>query len=600
MELSLQEFVPSRDPILPLLFGASGAATATGSAATLFPGGHFRSDAALERRLAHLDAARGRDAGASRAGPAAVAELLRNENAFAPLHPAQDLNLDLAGKHGTVFVLTGQQPGLLGGPVLWLYKALTAVALAEQATRRLGRPVIPIFWVAGDDSDLRECNQVELLEDLPPGVPPALSLDYPDPGLPLAVGARKMDEASLRGLYGVLGRVWKPGTVEAARRMHAGCGSPADAFLRLLQRWLGPRGVLFLNGFSPAVRAAGRPVLERAVSGWAGLQAALASGTAALRSAGLEPPVALREGVVHAFALRDGARHRLYADNPGATGRPSRIYTADAPSADLGPRLAGVELTHDVFTRPLLADTLLPVLGHVLGPSELRYFAQMAPAFTAWTGDMPLVHPRQSVSVAADFDRDLFAAEGMSLAEAAVLKPSDLRARLRRKAWDSHPAARAIPAGPPRELLDALRLAHARHFRDTGPLDRLERSLQRSWGRYLAALGNMAYAEAASGSGGRGAGDAGESGGQGGPAGAGEAELFGRLRWLGNGGGQDRHLNLHSLLDAVGEDGVEDLIGKLAADPDAAEPGARIFTWPGGRDGRADRVGRDGQDGRAS
>jgi hypothetical protein len=91
----------------------------------------------------------------------------------------------------------------------------------------------------------------------------------------------------------------------------------------------------------------------------------------------------------------------------------------------------------------------------------------------------------------------------------------------------------------------------------------------------------MAYAEAASGRGNRDAGGSGEAGG------AGEAELFGRLRWLGNGGGQDRHLNLHSLLDAVGEDGVEDLIGKLAADPDAAEPGARIFTWPGGREERA-------------
>ena len=79
-------------------------------------------------------------------------------------------------------MLTGQQPGLLGGPMLWYYKALTCAALAKEWSARLARPVIPIFWVAGDDSDLAECNHVELLDARAADVHGDLRLPFPSAG----------------------------------------------------------------------------------------------------------------------------------------------------------------------------------------------------------------------------------------------------------------------------------------------------------------------------------------------------------------------------------------------------------------------------------
>ncbi len=52
-------------------------------------------------------------------------------------------------------VVTGQQPGFLGGPLYTLYKIATAVALAARRTSA-GLPTIPVFWSGDDDSDLRE------------------------------------------------------------------------------------------------------------------------------------------------------------------------------------------------------------------------------------------------------------------------------------------------------------------------------------------------------------------------------------------------------------------------------------------------------------
>ena len=52
-------------------------------------------------------------------------------------------------------VVTGQQPGYLGGPLYTLHKIATAVALARQLTAG-GRPTVPVFWSGDDDDDLRE------------------------------------------------------------------------------------------------------------------------------------------------------------------------------------------------------------------------------------------------------------------------------------------------------------------------------------------------------------------------------------------------------------------------------------------------------------
>ena len=42
-------------------------------------------------------------------------------------------------------VVTGQQAGLLGGPLFTLHKAFTAVACAEALSRQTGEPCVPIF-----------------------------------------------------------------------------------------------------------------------------------------------------------------------------------------------------------------------------------------------------------------------------------------------------------------------------------------------------------------------------------------------------------------------------------------------------------------------
>jgi hypothetical protein len=528
MRIALQARLPAEDAAQRVLYASDQGAGTLGDislGAAIYPGGHFRSEACVARRLAWLDR-RPRNPG--------LQEFLRHENAFAPLAPEQRANLEAAGSGNAVFVLTGQQPGLLGGPILWYYKALTCAALARDWTARSGRPVIPVFWVAGDDSDLAECNHVELLDQGAAEIRGDLRLAFPDADRPLAMGERRVDPGELAALLKRLKAIWDAETVASLGRAYPAPSTLASGFLRLAHTLLGREGVLFVDGYSRNLRALARPVLDQAVDRWEEWQAALAAGTSAAALAGVPIQVDARPGLAHAFALRGGERHRLFAQR---TADGDRVYTQDRPNRDARSDRSSLELSHDVFSRPLAADAIFPVLGHVLGPAELRYFAQLSPLFLFATGDMPLLHPRMTAAIAPAAAWDAFRGEGLDLSEALRYGPGALRARLADKTWRDHPAAAALSPAPADRWLEALRKTHERHFRDAGPLHRLEKSLGAAWKRYLRGLEKAAYA----------------------PTARGRQALFDHLRWLGNGMGQDRHLCLGSLLHAIGRDGLAEM-----------------------------------------
>lgn len=483
----------------------------------LFPAGSFASDAALARRVRALEAW---DTDPARR--AALAAFLAEQNPAADQHGAQEVNLAAAAQLGTLFVLTGQQPGLLGGPALAVHKALTAVAWAQNLSARLSRPVIPVFWIAGDDSDLAESNAAEFLE--PGAAPSSVSLVFPDADDAIPMSLRVLDEEAARTLREALPVAWSPETRALAAACYAPGRSLTQAFRALMQTVLGPEGVLFVDGFDASRRPESQTLLRRVTENSSAFHDALMRGTARLRETlSLPPQVPVRPGTVPVFLFENNRRARLFASDSG------RVYAAGDEGLDLRPLLAEKTLLHSALTRPLVVEALFPALGHVLGPAELRYFAQLADVFPAFDTSYPLVAPRGQALLVPRDGLAALTALGFHSGDLLDLRPSRVREHLTDAAWRAHPAAAAYPDPAYEGFRAALAAYEAKVFPGSGGrFDAARRRLDRALGHHRTVARSLVFAEVA-------------------------AERFRTLqpllRWLA-GGAQDRHLSTLSLWDA--------------------------------------------------
>ncbi len=523
MTLTIQPIsrLPSEDRMVRRLFAE---AAQPFSADSLFPGGPLGSMSHLEKRLAFLNKRQWNwdlmGKWCSEGAP---------EDGW---HPAQLENLAAVRQGKALFVLTGQQPGLAGGPVLWLYKALSAVAWARRLSADTGHTVVPLFWIAGDDSDLRECGHIELLESgYHSNLTSALEAKLPDGSLRLPVALRSPEDA-LQGMMPTLRSAWGNSWADFVSDCYSQGASFSTGFRRIAQRFLGAHGVLFVDGYSETLSRLSVGMLRNVITRWRDFERGVDNAKGRLAKAGFTAQVHTRPGAVHAFALGPQGRERLW-------GRVS----ATGPEVVVDPEF---RLSHDVLSRPLVADEAMPILGHILGPAELRYFGMLGEVFLEFTGSMPMVHPRMQAAALPMDAIAGFGKEGLAPENLFGLRPSDLRRHLVERAWREFKGAQALEGedSPRMRFQVELEAMHQKLFPgQRAPMETMMRSLQKPWGRYLDSVKRMHYKASAQ------------------P----HLRLMGHLRWAGEGRGQDRHLNLFSLLAQLGEDGLKGFLEELDA-----------------------------------
>lgn len=73
-------------------------------------------------------------------------------------------NINRFSNKDSVVVIAGQQAGLLTGPMYTINKVISILQLAKQQEEELNIPVIPVFWIAGEDHDFDEINHIFMQE----------------------------------------------------------------------------------------------------------------------------------------------------------------------------------------------------------------------------------------------------------------------------------------------------------------------------------------------------------------------------------------------------------------------------------------------------
>lgn len=298
------------------------------------------------------------------------------EAAAAHLHALRQAN--------TFVVATGQQPVLMGGPLLVAYKILSAVRLCQYLNEQLpAYRFVPIFWMAAEDHDWQEIGHFHLY-----GRRYEWHTSYAG-----AAGRYELSDA----------QTWiemLPEAMQAWAAVYQQSRSWAEAHRRLLNELFGPLGVLVIDGDDPLLKAQMKAIwleeLLRAPS-----QQCVEQANVRIQALGGQPQAYVR--AINLFYLTEHERLRVeQGANGWQTVDGTHTWTAQtlAQSVEQSPE----SWSPNVFLRPVYQQACLPAAVYIGGAAEVNYWLQLKPLFEYWRQrdvhiQYPVVSLRQSAFV---------------------------------------------------------------------------------------------------------------------------------------------------------------------------------------------------------
>ncbi|MCX6136877.1 MAG: bacillithiol biosynthesis cysteine-adding enzyme BshC [Ignavibacteriales bacterium] len=318
-------------------------------------------------------------------------------------------NIDLLGRDNTLALVTGQQVGMLTGPLYTIYKTITAIKLAESlAIEHPEYNFVPVFWIEGEDHDFAEINNATVLNQSHE----IATIEYLLGGRPLErnpgpVGAIVIDE-SIDQFFDQLGMQlseteFKKPLLEMLRAHYRTGTSMGRAFAGLMSSYFGDTGLILIDPSHSELKRHARSLFAAEIS-----SISKTSQLVIEQSAELEESyhAQIKAKSVNLFMHHKGGRYLIEPREHDFSLKGTRQYFSKEDLqriVDETPEL----LSPNVVLRPVYQDFLLPTVAYVGGPSEIAYFAQLKTVYERFGVPMPVIYPRASVTIVEERINDI-------------------------------------------------------------------------------------------------------------------------------------------------------------------------------------------------
>jgi len=284
---------------------------------------------------------------------------------------------------GADVVVTGQQPGYLGGPLYTLFKVATVIALARHRSAA-GKPTVPVFWSGDDDDDLAEAlHSVAWI--------PGENALQKSPATPLVPGGRtrfpvlgRMETGSWYSeAASILERIASPQVGDSgllAKDLkeiwdlaRTGGWNWARLSRRTILRVFSGSGLIVVSGDDPGLHEAAAPLYGRILGNPEKLAQLVEQRGRQLTAHRWHAQISARSLARPLFLVEQD--HRI----------PFEAGTSSPDSSNLRP---------GVMLRSPLQDWLLKPSAVVVGPGELAYLRQLDPLYEELEIARPPLVPR--------------------------------------------------------------------------------------------------------------------------------------------------------------------------------------------------------------
>ncbi|MGI8669277.1 MAG: bacillithiol biosynthesis cysteine-adding enzyme BshC [Aridibacter sp.] len=309
----------------------------------------------------------------------AICRILKEENEAFGVGEKTLQNIEKLKQKDCVAVFTGQQAGLFSGPVYTIYKALSAIKLAEKLSNE-GIKAVPIFWIASEDHDFDEISRTEILDaenklKTIQNLPNTLPENSP-------VGFIKMDESITDSINKFIKNLQKTEFTENINELLVNSYKSGETFSRafgkLLAKLFNKYGLILVSPMNEDLRKLSSPIFIEAIENAEIITKTLLEINKELEEKGYHAQVLVEKDFFPFFYIDDeNKRNALRFDK-----EKSRIKSQNTKHEFTKEELIEIaknnpqKLSPNALLRPVVQDFLFPTVCYFGGGAEIAYFGQ--------------------------------------------------------------------------------------------------------------------------------------------------------------------------------------------------------------------------------
>lgn len=308
-------------------------------------------------------------------------------------------NLQKLENENSVVVIGGQQAGLLTGPLYSIHKMISIVLLAKQQETFLQQPVVPVFWVAGEDHDIQEVNHVFKLEKQR-----LVKSIFPQklPSEKRMISRIEFEKDQMESWYKkIIASFGETEHTKGILQFLYDCLSKShtytEFFVSIVNELFKNYGLLLIDSAHPDLRKIESTYFQLIIEYGEQITDRLLSKQEELLAQGFSKTIETKPSSLQLFHEEREERTLLQYD-PGKNliiGRNIAFTKSDLVKAA---RENPEKFSNNVVTRPIMQEFLFPTIAFVAGPGEIAYWAELKSCFELFGLKIPPVFPRINIS----------------------------------------------------------------------------------------------------------------------------------------------------------------------------------------------------------
>lgn len=311
-------------------------------------------------------------------------------------------NIKLLRDEKCVAIVTGQQAGLFSGELYTIYKALSAVRLAEDL-RRQNIKAVAVFWIAEEDHDFDEVRKTFVLDK--DGKLTKFENTPRDYAENTPVGLVKLDETineTVEKLFESLPQTeFSDETKNLLLQTYKPGETYSTAFAKFLAEIFSQYGLIFVAPLNEKLKKLCAPIFVEAIEKSEEINSALLEKNRELEAGNYQPQVLVAENSFPFFFQDENGKRqplRRNLENSKFKIQNSKREFDKKELLDIA-RNAPQNLSPNALLRPVVQDYLFPTLAYFGGAAEIAYFAQNSAIYKILNRPVTPIRHRASFTV---------------------------------------------------------------------------------------------------------------------------------------------------------------------------------------------------------